>query len=368
VRVDAAHTTPEADELARIIKDMRDRGATHVAMEVSSIALVTRRVHAVRFRVAAFTNLTQDHLDFHGTMDAYAAAKAELFTTALPGSAVLHVGDPFGRALASRVKAPTVRVSAVVDASPSEADVAPTALSMSSAGIRCTLRVPGGSVELVSPLFGQHNVENIVVALGVIVALGLDARRAAAALAEEAGAPGRLERCDGPNDDVTVLVDYAHTPDAVSRVLATVRNVVQGRLIAVLGCGGDRDPTKRGPMGTAAARGADIAVITNDNPRGEVPDDIAKAIEVGLSEGGMEKVRLESIRDVRRGFAVELDRSRAIHAAVLSAAPGDTVVVLGKGHEAYQIIGERRSVFDDRVEARAALTLRHAQRSGETAR
>ena len=237
-REDASHTTPEADDLARVLASLRDAGATHVAMEVSSIALASRRVHAIRFRVAAFTNLTQDHLDYHGTMEAYAAAKAELFTSYAPGSAVIHVGDPFGRELAGRVKAPLVRVSGLVGASPDDAEVAPLSLSVSARGIEALVRVPRGTVELVSPLFGAHNLENLLVALGVVVALDLDLERAALALKGELGAPGRLERCESPGDDVVVLVDYAHTPDALGRVLSTVRAVGAGRVLVVFGCGG----------------------------------------------------------------------------------------------------------------------------------
>ncbi len=358
--VDAAHTTPEADELARVLRAMLDRGATHVAMEVSSIALATRRVSAIRFRVAAFTNLTQDHLDFHGTMGAYAAAKAELFTTVAPGSAVVHVDDPFGRELARRVAAPVVRVSAQLGRSDHDADVAPLALALSERGISATLRVPGSTVDVVSPLVGAHNVENLVVAMGVVVALGLDIQRAAAALRDVAGAPGRLERCEQPADDVVALVDYAHTPDALARVLASVRAVVDGRVIVVFGCGGDRDRAKREPMGEAAARGADVAIVTNDNPRGESPESIAAAVVKGVERLHVPRLDPSQLAAARRGYLVDLDRSRAITLAVTRAAPGDTIVVCGKGHETYQILGDRRVPFDDRDEVRRALEQRRS--------
>lgn len=356
----ASHTTPEADDLARVLLAMRDLGATHVAMEVSSIALTSRRVHAIRFRVAAFTNLTHDHLDYHGTMEAYAAAKAELFTTCAPGSAVIHVGDPFGRELASRTRAPLVRVSATVGAPPAEAEVAPTSLTLSARGIEACVRVPGGSVDLVSPLFGAHNVENLLVALGVVVALDLDVTRAARALCSERGAPGRLERCEAEGDDIVVLVDYAHTPDALGRVLASARALATGRVMVVFGCGGDRDRVKRTPMGEAAARGADIVVVTNDNPRSEVPAEIVKPITLGLRSVGLPELRPEELASASRGYGVLLDRARAIEVAVLSAAPGDTVVLCGKGHEDYQVCGDERLPFDDRVEARRALAHRRA--------
>jgi len=355
---DASHTTPEADELARILASMRDLGATHIAMEASSIALVTRRAHAIRFRVAAFTNLTQDHLDYHGTMEAYGAAKAELFTSYAPGAAVIHVGDPFGRELAKRVKAPIVRVTASVGAGPDEAEVAPLSLTLSARGIVARVRVPRGEIALESPLSGAHNVENLLVALGVIIALDLDVERAALALRGELGAPGRLERCESPADDVVVLVDYAHTPDALARVLASVRAISSGRLLVVFGCGGDRDSAKRGPMGEAAGRAADIAIVTNDNPRSEPPDEIARAVTEGLVVAGMATLAPADLSTARRGYFIELDRARAIAAAVLAAAPGDTIVVCGKGHEEYQVTGDVRVRFDDRAEARRALGAR----------
>jgi UDP-N-acetylmuramoyl-L-alanyl-D-glutamate--2,6-diaminopimelate ligase len=358
--VPAAHTTPEADDLARVLRSFRDLGATHAVMEVSSIALALRRVHAIRFRVAAFTNLTQDHLDFHGSMEEYAASKAELFTSFAPGSAVIHVGDPFGRELAARVTAPLVRVTAEVGAPVEAAEVAPLTLDLSARGIEGTLRVPGGTVALASPLFGGHNVENLVVALGVVVALGLDVERAAAALRTEQGAPGRLQRCETAADDIVALVDYAHTPDALVRVLAAVRALSAGRVIAVFGCGGDRDRSKRAPMGEAAARGADLAFVTNDNPRSEDPRAIAAAVVAGLESAGMRPLADDAPGRCSRGYRVELDRARAIELAVESAAPGDTLVVCGKGHEAYQIIGDTRHAFDDCVTVRGALAARRS--------
>jgi UDP-N-acetylmuramoyl-L-alanyl-D-glutamate--2,6-diaminopimelate ligase len=350
-RSTAEHTTPEADEVARVMAKMRDLGATHAAMEVSSHALALRRVLAVRFRVAALTNLTQDHLDFHGSMEAYADAKALLFTELGPASAVLNVDDAFGRSLASRVKAPLVRVSARVDAGPGAADIAPREARLDARGISAVVRTPAGDVTIESRLVGAHNLENLLVALGVAHALELDLGRAAAALSREPGAPGRLERCDGPGDDVVVLVDYAHTPDALARVLEAVRATSSGKLWCVFGCGGDRDPTKRGPMGRAVGGRADVAIVTSDNPRGEAPEAIAAAASAGVRAAGVEPV-------------VELDRRAAIALAVRSAAPGDVIVVAGKGHEDSQIVGDVKHHFDDREEARSALALRRAARAG----
>jgi UDP-N-acetylmuramoyl-L-alanyl-D-glutamate--2,6-diaminopimelate ligase len=343
------HTTPEADEIARVMAEMRALGATHAAMEVSSHALALRRVQAVRFRVAAFTNLTQDHLDFHRSMEAYAEAKALLFTELGAGSAVLNVDDAFGRALASRVKAPLVRVSARVGAGLAEADLAPREATVDARGIRAVVRTPVGNVALESRLVGAHNLENLLVALGVAHALELDLGRAAEALSREPGAPGRLERCDEPGDDVVVLVDYAHTPDALARVLDAVRATASGRLWCVFGCGGDRDKAKRSPMGQAVGSRADVALVTSDNPRGEDPRAIAAAAAAGVRAAGLEPI-------------VELDRRVAIARAIEGAATGDVIVVAGKGHEGYQIIGDVKHPFDDRAEAKRALELRRIAR------
>jgi UDP-N-acetylmuramoyl-L-alanyl-D-glutamate--2,6-diaminopimelate ligase len=350
--IEAAHTTPEADELARILAIMKKRGATAVAMEVSSIALVLRRVAAVRFRVAAFTNLTQDHLDFHGSMDAYAAAKMELFTTMKPGLGVVCTDGDFGKKIASTIKSKCLKVRTEIGAK--DADVFPLAIDAKPSGMRILAHVPGGpkgGLELATRLVGMHNVENLLVAIGVVAALDLPLDRAAAALATEPGAPGRLERCDGPEDDIVVLVDYAHTPDALGRVLDTVRGVGK-RVLCVFGCGGDRDPTKRRPMGEAVGKRANVAIITNDNPRTESPIAIAGPVEQGVRAGGLLP------RNDRDGYVVELDRKRAIALAVELAEPGDVVLVAGKGHEDYQIIGHDKRPFDDRKEARAALTKR----------
>jgi UDP-N-acetylmuramoyl-L-alanyl-D-glutamate--2,6-diaminopimelate ligase len=347
-RADAEHTTPEADEVARTMAAMRARGATYVAMEVSSHALELGRVRAVRFRVAALTNLTQDHLDFHGSMATYAAAKARLFTELGPGAVVLNVDDAFGRDLVARVKAPLVRVSARVGA---DADVVPREAHVDARGIRATVRTPRGDVAIASRLVGAHNLENVLLALGIAQALELDLARAAEALSREPGAPGRLERCDVEGDDVTALVDYAHTPDALARALDAVRAVARGKLWCVFGCGGDRDPTKRGPMGEAVGRRADVAIVTNDNPRTEEPKAIADAVVAGVRATGKEP-------------HVELDRRKAIDFAVRSASEGDVVLVAGKGHEDYQVVGTVKHPFDDRTETRRALEARRRARGG----
>jgi UDP-N-acetylmuramoyl-L-alanyl-D-glutamate--2,6-diaminopimelate ligase len=348
-RAPAEHTTPEADEIARSMAEMLSRGATHVAMEVSSHALELSRVQAVHVRVAALTNLTQDHLDFHGSMAAYARAKARLFTEIGSGVAVLNVDDPFGRELASRVKTPLVRVSADPGAAASTAEIAPRAVRLDASGTVTTVRTPAGDARIASRLVGAHNLENLLLALGIAHALGLDLGLAAAALSSEPGAPGRFERCDGEGDDVTVLVDYAHTPDALARALDAVRAVSRGRVWCVFGCGGDRDPSKRAPMGEAVATRADVTVVTSDNPRTEDPRAIAATVSVAVRAAGVDPL-------------VELDRRKAIELAVRSASSGDAILIAGKGHEAYQILGTTKHPFDDRTEARRALEERRRGR------
>jgi UDP-N-acetylmuramoyl-L-alanyl-D-glutamate--2,6-diaminopimelate ligase len=355
----STHTSPEADELSRIALAMRMRGATHLVMEVSSIALSAARTDAVRFRVAAFTNLTQDHLDYHGTMEAYAEAKAKLFTDLSPGSVAINVDDPFGRELVRRVlprgtrgprRATIARYSTHPGMPAEDAEVAPLRLSYSDAGISMTVRTPGGNVEIASPMLGAHNVQNLLCAVATAWLLELDLPRVGAVLSTAIRVPGRLERCDAPGqDDVAVLVDYAHTPDALERVLVSVKALGKSRIVCVFGCGGDRDPKKRPLMGAAVARAADVAIVTNDNPRSEDPRAIAEAILPGMRGGKAE-------------VTVELDRAKAIEQAILGAQPGDVVLIAGKGHEPYQIIGSTTLPFDDRVEAQRALALRRSRR------
>ncbi len=350
---ESKHTSPEADEITRLALEMKTRGATHLVMEVSSIALAAARADAVRFRVAAFTNLTQDHLDYHGTMEAYAEAKARLFVDLGPSSAAINVDDAFGRELARRVVYGTrmARYSAKCDASPSEVEVAPTHLVHEARGIAMTVRTPVGAVTIDSPLVGAHNVENLLCAIAVACLLDIEPGAIEEGLNKPTRVPGRLERCDDPaKDDVVVLVDYAHTPDALARVLESVRPMAKGAVACVFGCGGDRDPLKRPLMGAAAGRGASRCVVTNDNPRSEAPEAIAKDILPGLEKTGTP-------------FVVELDRERAIRDTILAAAAGDVILVAGKGHETYQIIGRVTHDFDDREIAKAALAERRARRT-----
>jgi UDP-N-acetylmuramoyl-L-alanyl-D-glutamate--2,6-diaminopimelate ligase len=341
-----AFTTPEADEISRLVARAVRAGATEFVMEVSSHALEQVRVAALAFEVAAFTNLTQDHLDFHGTMERYGAAKARLFTELLPKHAVINVDDAFGKTLAKIARGRVTTVSRT-----GSADIEVRRADIDGSGIRADLRAAGEHVALESQLVGAHNLENLLVALGVLTALGHSPRDAARALGSAAGVPGRLERCDGPDDDLLVVVDYAHTPDALARVLDALRPLTRGKLRCVFGCGGDRDPGKRSKMGAIAAERADFAVVTNDNPRTEEPGAIADAIVSGMSAA-------------KTPYVVELDRARAIELAIGEASPSDTVLIAGKGHEDYQIFGAERRHFDDREVARAALAGRRSAREG----
>jgi len=342
------HTTPEADDLARSMAQMRGLGATHVAMEVSSHAIELGRVEAVRFRVAALTNLTQDHLDFHGSMEAYARAKGRLFADLAPASVVLNVDDPFGRELARGKHGRRVRVSA--QTSGLGADVFPRSRRLDASGIDATVATPAGEVKIASSLVGAHNLDNLLLAVGIVHALGLDVGRAAEGLSGAPAPPGRLERCDSMGDRIAVLVDYAHTPDALARVLEAVRELAPARIWCVFGCGGDRDSTKRAAMGKVAGRLATDVIVTSDNPRTEDPGAIAAAVALG-------------IRAVGASPTVEVDRRRAIELAVSSASDGDVVLIAGKGHEDYQQVGHVKHPFDDRVVARDALAQRRQRRA-----
>lgn len=343
--VDSALTTPEADDISRYAARTRDAGGTHFVMEVSSIALSLERVRGLHFKVAAFSNLTQDHLDFHGSLAEYGEAKAQLFTELAPEASVLNVDDPFGARLAARAAGQITRVSKRTGA-----DLFPKQITVDAQGIRGVFHTPAGDVRLESRLVGEHNLENLLLALGILSASGVDLERAARALGGAPQVPGRLERCDELGDDLLVLVDYAHTPDALERVLVATRSLTQKRVLCVFGCGGDRDPQKRPRMGAAVGRLADYAYLTNDNPRSEEPAAIARAVEVGL-------------REMDAKYEVELDRARAIELAVSRAGAGDVVLIAGKGHEPYQLIGEQTLPFDDRIEARRALAVRR-QRGG----
>jgi UDP-N-acetylmuramoyl-L-alanyl-D-glutamate--2,6-diaminopimelate ligase len=341
-QTDGGLTTPEADDISRSLASVAGAGGTHFVMEVSSHALSLARVDALRFRVAAFTNLTQDHLDFYASLADYGAAKARLFTELRPEASVVAVDGDFGVWLAERARGRVTTTGRAAVAS-----IRPLESVIDALGIRAEVTTPAGDVQLESRLTGEHNLENLLTALGVLLELGYEPAAAALALGSAPPAPGRFERCDEDADDIRVFVDYAHTPDALARVLGAVRRITRGEVVCVFGCGGDRDPSKRPKMGAAVAAGADRAILTSDNPRSEQPAAIAREVEAGLEEGPAR-------------YVIELERARAIERAVLEAKPGDSVLIAGKGHEPYQIIGAERRPFDDRVEARRALGSRRA--------
>lgn len=336
-RLAAPLTTPPAADLAAMLVEAHGHGARAAAMEVSSHSLEQHRVEGIRFGVGVFTNLTGDHLDYHGTMEAYAAAKKRLFDR-LPadGAAVINAEDPRAEYMVSECAARIIRF-----ALSGEADLTADILSMSTDGTRVVFRWNGRTVEARTALFGRHNVMNLLAAVGAGLALGLDLETAAGGAARLSRVRGRLERVDSVETGFAVLVDYAHTDDALRHALQTLRPLTTGRLWCVFGCGGDRDRTKRPRMAQVAAEIADRIVITSDNPRTEDPLAIIADIRAGVPADAADRC------------VVEPDRAAAIQRAIRDAAGGDTVLIAGKGHEDYQIIGTRKIHFDD-VEVAAA--------------
>jgi len=344
-------TTPDALVLQTLLAEMRAAGVTHVVMEASSHALAQERVAGCRFDAAVFTNLTRDHLDFHGDFDTYRAAKLRLFHEYLRAGgkpdpvAIVNIDDPAGAALAASVPTRCVPFGRGRSAA-----VRPLDVSTTLDGTTGRLDLGGTAVPFRSRLVGAPHVENILAAVGTAWALGIDVDAIAGGIAAVA-VPGRLEQIPGPG--FSVLVDYAHTPDALARCLEVLRPLATGRVIVVFGCGGDRDPGKRPLMGEAAARRADLAVITSDNPRTEAPERIIAEIEAGVRAAGMSPVARASER--AGGYLVEADRRAAIALGVGLARAGDIVLVAGKGHEDYQIVGTEKRHLDDRQEVRSAL-------------
>jgi len=337
------HTTPEASDLQALLARMRDAGASTVAMEVSSHALHQHRVDGVQFAAVCFTNLSREHLDYHGTLDEYFEAKASLFARARTPAGAVNVDDAHGVELAARATRDGIDVWTYAVDDPS-AVVGATDVVFGATGTRATIvdRRSGISAVVDLPLVGPFNLANALAATATARAAGFGFDAVVAGLGDPLVVPGRFERIDG-GQPFAVLVDYAHTPDALARVLAASRPLAGsgGRVICVFGCGGDRDPGKRPLMGAAVAAGADVAVLTSDNPRSEDPQAIADAVLPGLA----------GARDVR----VELDRRVAIAGALADAGPGDVVVIAGKGHETGQTFAQRTEPFDDRVVARAEL-------------
>lgn len=340
----APHTTPQAPDLQALLARMRDAGLTHAVMEVSSHALCQHRVTGCRFALAAFTNLTQDHLDFHGTLEAYREAKTDLFANPRyqpPGGAmiaVLNADDPSAECFAARARGPVRRFGLT------GGDYRAVDVALRADGSAFTLRYPGGELPVAIRLVGSFNVSNALAALALAIELGVEPGRAAAALAREMPIDGRFQRVPDDGDGrPTVVVDYAHTPDGLENVLSTAHEIAPGRVVAVFGCGGDRDRKKRPIMAAIAARWARTVVVTSDNPRSEDPAAIIAEILAGFSPADRDRV------------IVEADRAAAIRRAIHGAGPGDLVVLAGKGHEDYQIFADRTIHFDDREQAALAL-------------
>ena len=340
----ALNTTPEASDTQRMLMRAVEAGCHSAVMEVSSHAIELHRADSLRFAVAVFTNLTRDHLDYHQTMESYFAAKERLFNGSLgsqPGASVINVDDEYGRRLFKSAKGDRITYGFS-----ERTDVGTNDFRLGPRGLSFTAATPKGKVEINSALVGRPHVYNILAAIATGLALEASLDHIANGIAECATVPGRFEQVllnDSPQTAFAVIVDYAHTDDALRNVLQTAREVAgAGRVITVFGCGGDRDRTKRAPMGELAASLSDVAIVTSDNPRTEDPEAIIKDIEAGLQR-------------VSRPYIKLTDRREAIFHAIGEAREGDVVLIAGKGHETYQIIGERRFHFDDHEVAREAM-------------
>lgn len=339
----AVHTTPFALELQQQLAAAAAAGSQVAVMEVSSHALAQGRILGCPFEVAVFTNLTQDHLDYHKDLEDYFGAKALLFSpNYLQGRAIINSDDPYGQRLIQQLDASRVWSYSVSDPA---ADLWTSDLVYEPEGVRGQLHTPQGTIAFESPLVGQFNIANLLASVGAALHLGVDLEMVAAALPRFSGVPGRMEQVQiKPDQDISVIVDYAHTPDSLENMLRAARPFIEGRMICVFGCGGDRDRTKRPQMGAIAAELADWVVVTSDNPRTEDPQRILEDILAGIPASVVP--------------TVTADRAAAIQTAIQQAQPGDGVLIAGKGHEDYQILGTEKVHFDDREQARTALAQR----------
>lgn len=344
-----AYTTPFAVELQQQLATAVDAGCEFGVMEVSSHALVQSRVLGCPFVVAVFCNLTQDHLDYHKDMEDYFAAKALLFSPDyLQGQAIINADDAYGQRLITGLNREKVWSYSVND---NISDFYTSNLNYQPQGVNGILHTPKGNIPFQSPLVGKYNLENLLAAVAVVLHLGLDLSLVAEAIPNFPGVPGRMERVQvTPEQDISVFVDYAHTPDSLENLLKAARPFIPGKMICLVGCGGDRDRTKRPKMGKIAAQLADVAIFTSDNPRTENPDKILEDILAGVPP---------TIKPIVIG-----DRATAIRTAILEAEPGDGVLLAGKGHEDYQILGTEKIHFDDREQAYSALQSRLKVMSG----
>ncbi len=359
-QIPAPHTTPESVDLQRTLRDLVDAGARGAVMEVSSHALDQHRVDGCRFRAGIFTNLTRDHLDYHGDMETYLASKLRLFAELLPqagGVGAVNLDDAYGHRVAEAARCPVITFGLADGAQVTARDI-----DFSVAGIAAVIVTPAGEFPLRSPLMGRFNLSNILAAVAAGVALGLPVEALKAGLESHRRVPGRLERVENDRG-VALLVDYAHTGDALENVLRTLSEIKGGRIITLFGCGGDRDPGKRPVMGEIAARYSDLALVTSDNPRTEDPLAIVAQVREGILPLGLREYTADELAaacgqdasaDLEKGFVAIPDRRAAIRLAVGLAHPGDLVLLAGKGHEDYQIIGTEKHHFDDREEADAA--------------
>ncbi|MGK7928155.1 MAG: UDP-N-acetylmuramoyl-L-alanyl-D-glutamate--2,6-diaminopimelate ligase [Spirulina sp.] len=339
----ATYTTPFAIDLQKQLAAAVQGGSQYAVLEVSSHALEQGRVKECVFEVGVFTNLTQDHLDYHPTMEDYFEAKALLFGDEyLKGQGIVNWDDPYGKRLIDRLPRDRVWSYSIAD---SRADLWLSELMYEASGVKGMLHTPKGDIAFQSPLVGQFNLANLLAAVGAVLHLGVELEQILPHLPKFSGVPGRMERVQiHPEQDISVIVDYAHTPDSLENMLKAARPFIPGQAICVFGCGGDRDRTKRPKMGKIAAELSDLAVVTSDNPRTEDPERILQDILAGIPS---------EIKPI-----VEGDRAKAIRAAILEAQPGDGVLIAGKGHEDYQILGTEKIHFDDREQAREALQLR----------
>ena len=363
-------TTPESVELQGFLAQMRGLGVKQAVMEISSHALTQHRADCIALDAAVFTNLSRDHLDYHGGMEDYFLAKSRLFSELLPAAesggkkpfAVVCIDGEYGARMAELAKEAGLTVWTYGFGARAMLRVEDISLGLT--GGTCRITWPGDGFEVRTPMVARYNLQNMAAAAAVGLGLGMDPEAVQHGLESLDGVPGRLERVGKSASGPAVFVDYSHTDDALTQVLAALRPLAKGRLICVFGAGGDRDRGKRPLMGMAVAKGADLAVITSDNPRTEEPMAIISQIEGGVRETGWQKLKGMD-KEVSGGYLVEPDRARAIARAVAEADAKDVVLIAGKGHEDYQIIGTTKRHFDDRQQAAAALIARHSGRWGE---
>lgn len=360
--IEASHTTPESTELQAIFRQLHDTGAKAFVMEVSSHALEQHRVDGAAFDVGVFTNLTRDHLDYHGTMEFYRDAKLRLFSQLLQPDtykpkrwAIINADDPSAETFIAGAACPVITYGRTADSAVTARDII-----SSVDGITGVLVTPQGSAPFTSRLVGSYNLSNILAAAAAGYALGIPLPVIVQGLADHTTVPGRLERVDNLHG-ITCLVDYAHTGDALENVLSTLRELTTGRLITIFGCGGDRDNGKRPIMGSIAAKYSDLAIVTSDNPRTEDPLGILQHIRAGITPLGVHEYSPEELANgfSGKGFVEMENRRDAIRLGVQVARPGDLLLLAGKGHENYQIIGRTKHHFDDREEATAAFSELH---------